>query len=145
MDYLKKKTIDKELYIPIHAIKNKEKYIYNKIKNLENTCLTDYGYIVNIIKIKNIKYLYVNKSTFKSKIIYKVTFEANVYNLQIGDIIKVNIILHDDSIYIGQNKQIMAIIHTDNTYKKGDEVEVEIQAYKYDTIKHIIKVISKTL
>lgn len=142
--YIKKKTIDRDIYIPISEIKTKRKYVMSQIKTYENTCINNIGYVTKVNKIKKLKYSTLNHTSYDSNVVYNVSFDIDVYDFNVGDKIMVTVVILDDSVCFGKNDKITAIIHTDRKLTKGQEVEVVIQAYEYDTTRNIIKIVAKT-
>ena len=126
---------------------NDKKYLKDKIYDKEKKCDLE-GYIQKVHKINKITFDKFYEQNFSGSILIDIDFNADVINLEVGDIVECKIVKADEDGIIAKGEYPIFIV-IDNDYEKlsfiniGDIVEVEILKKEICMKKNIIKAVAK--
>lgn len=140
-----KKLTRKIMILPKYF--NDNQYIKKKIKEKEKKCDIDgEGYINKINDITNISFYKFYEQNFSGSIIINVEFNADIININIGDIIECKVMkVSEDGIVVEGLYPIYAIIDGDyeelSFIKINDIINIKIIKKDISTEQNIIKAV----
>jgi len=126
---------------------NDQKYIINKIYEKEKKCNLE-GYIEKINKINSIKFNKFYEQNFSGSILVDVDFNADIVNLNIGEIVKCKVIKSDEDGIVAEGTYPIYII-IDGEFENlsfinvNDIIDVEILKREISISRNIIKAVAK--
>jgi len=126
---------------------NNSKYIKDKIYEKEKKCNLE-GYIEKINSINSIKFHKFYEQNFSGSVLINVNFDADIVNLDIGEIIKCKILKADeDGIFAEGTYPIYIIIEGEyedlSFLNVNDIIDVKIMKRKISIASNIIKAVAK--
>lgn len=143
---MRNQNLVKKLMILPKNINDKE-YIKGKIYEKEKKCDLE-GYIDKIHKINKVTFHKFYEQNFLGSILINIDFNADIVNLDIGDVLECKIVKADEDGLIAKGIYPIFIV-IDNDYEKlsfiniGDIVKVEILKKEICMKKNIIKAVAK--
>ena len=143
---MKNQNIIKRIMISPQFI-NDQQYIINKIHEKEKKCNLE-GYIEKINSINSIKFNKFYQQNFSGSILVDVDFNADIVNLNIGEIAKCKVIKSDEDGIVAQGTFPIYII-IDGEFENlsfinvGDIIDVEILKREISISRNIIKAVAK--
>lgn len=125
--------------IPIHPSKLSDRlyeHIHQEVINNVRNCNEEYGYIIEIIQILNIKDNCIRPSD--SYIIFNVEYEAKVFKPIVGNVLNGFIIIKFDyGSFVEINNILKVFVKGDNNLNIGDNVDITVLQVKYEQSKYI--------
>lgn len=143
---MKSQNIMKRIMISPKFINDKE-YIINKIYEKEKKCNLE-GYIEKINSINSIKFSKFYEQNFSGNILVNINFNADIVNLDIGEIIKCKVIKADEDGIVAEGLYPIYII-IDGEFENlsfinvNDIIDVEILKREISISRNIIKAVAK--
>jgi len=143
---MKSSTITKRIIIPAEFI-NDSQYITNKIYEKEKKCNLE-GYIEKINSINSIKFDKFYEQNFSGSVLININFNANIVNLDIGEIVQCKILKADeDGIFAEATYPIYIIIEGEyedlSFLNVHDIIDVQIIKMEISIASNIIKAVAK--
>ena len=126
---------------------NDQQYIIDKIHEKEKKCNLE-GYIEKINKINSIKFNKFYHQNFSGSILVDVDFNADVVNLNIGEVVKCKVIKSDEDGIVAQGTYPIYII-IDGEFEDlsfinvNDIIDVKIIKREISISRNIIKAVAK--
>lgn len=143
---LKNQDISKKLMILPKYI-NDKKYIHDKIYEKEKKCNIE-GYIEKIYKINTISFNKFYEQNFSGSILINVNFNADIINVEIGDIIECKVMKANEDGIVAQGLYPIFVI-IDGDYEQlsfiniDDIINVKIVKKEISINRNIIKAVGK--